>query len=267
MEIPAWKWEVISMDFITGLPHYYRKFDSIWLIVDELTKSTHFLPVKTTYTAEDCAKLYIKEIVHLHGVPMSIIFYRDAQFTANFWKPFQKSLGTQVNLSTADGQAEKTIQTLKDMLPAIQKIKIIQERLHTAQSRQKSYADVRQRELEFQKCIGDPSRIVPVNDIQVMESLSYEEKPIAILNKQVHRLRTKAVVLVKVLWRTKNREKMTWEAEGEMKSKYAHLFPAKNDAILEGTLQDSALPTNDLQGINSTQFTGETLPQFPLKCA
>ncbi|CAN4090624.1 unnamed protein product [Withania somnifera] len=120
IEIPTWKWDMINMDFIAGSPCSFRKFDSIWVIVDRLTKSAHFLPVKTNYTAEEYARLYIKEIVRLHGVPISIISDRGAQFTAKFWKSFQKSLGTQVNLSTAfhpqtDGQAERTIQTLEDM--------------------------------------------------------------------------------------------------------------------------------------------------------
>ncbi|KAH0641960.1 hypothetical protein KY290_033563 [Solanum tuberosum] len=101
IELPIWKWDMINMDFVTSLPHSFRKFDSIWVIVDRLTKSTHFFPVKTTYTVKEYVRLYIKEIVHLHGVPISIISDRGAQFTANFWKSFQKSLGTQVNLSTA----------------------------------------------------------------------------------------------------------------------------------------------------------------------
>ena len=90
-----------NRDFITGLPRSFRKFDSIWVIVDRLTKSVHFLPIKTTDTVEEYVRLYIKEIVHLHGVPISIISNRGAQFLAYFWKSFQKSLGTQVNLSTA----------------------------------------------------------------------------------------------------------------------------------------------------------------------
>ncbi|XP_019234434.1 PREDICTED: transcription factor PCF7-like [Nicotiana attenuata] len=100
IEIPTWKWEAINMDFIMGLPRPHRKFDSIWVIVDRLTKSAHFLPVRSTYTVEDYAKLYIKEIVRLHGVPVSIISDRGAQFTAHFWRSFQKGLGTQVNLNT-----------------------------------------------------------------------------------------------------------------------------------------------------------------------
>jgi len=124
IELPEWKWEMINMDFITGLPRSRRQHDSIWVIVDRMTKSAHFLPVKTTHSAEDYAKLYIQEIVRLHGVPISIISDRGAQFTAQFWKSFQKGLGSKVNLSTAfhpqtDGQVERTIQTLEDMLRAL----------------------------------------------------------------------------------------------------------------------------------------------------
>jgi len=122
IEIPKWGWEMINMDFITGLPQSCKQYDSIWVIVDRMTKSAHFLPVKTTHSAEDYAKLYFQEVVRLHGVPVSIISDR-VSFTAQFWKSFQKGLGSNVNLSTAfhpetDGQAERTIQTLEDMLRA-----------------------------------------------------------------------------------------------------------------------------------------------------
>ena len=105
------------MDFITVLPHTRRQHDSIWVIVDRMTKSSRFLAVKTTYSSEDYAKLYLTEIVRLHGVPLSIISDGGPQFTSLFWKSFQKGLGAQVNLSTTfhpqtDGQAEHTIQTL-----------------------------------------------------------------------------------------------------------------------------------------------------------
>ncbi|XP_059285841.1 uncharacterized protein LOC132039363 [Lycium ferocissimum] len=76
----------------------------------------------------------------------------------------------------------------------------------------------------LRKCIGDPSKIIPVDDIQVTENLTYEEEPIAILDRQVRRLRNKEMASIKVLWRSKDREEMTWEAETEMKSKYTHLF-------------------------------------------
>ena len=73
MPIPEWNWERIAMDFVVGIPKTLGKFDSIWVIVDRLTKSAHFIPVKVTYNAEKLARLYISEIVRLHGVPLSII--------------------------------------------------------------------------------------------------------------------------------------------------------------------------------------------------
>ncbi|WMV41491.1 hypothetical protein MTR67_034876 [Solanum verrucosum] len=129
---------------------------------------------------------------------------------------------------------------------AVEQVKLIRERLLTAQSRQKSYSDVRRRDLElcvddwvfikvspmkgimrfgkkgnlsqrfigpYRKCIGDPSRVVLVEDVQITEELSYEETPVAILDRQVCKLMTKKMASVKVFWRYKNREEVTWEAE------------------------------------------------------
>ena len=123
IDIPTWKWDVIKLDFITGLPRTRRHHDSFLMIVDRMTKSSHFLAVKTTYLVEDYANLYLTEIVRLHRVHFSIILDRGPQITSHFFKSFQKDLGTQVNLSTTfhpqtDGQAEFTIQTLEDMLRA-----------------------------------------------------------------------------------------------------------------------------------------------------
>ena len=86
--IPTWKWEEINMDFVIGLPPSQCHHDSIWVVVDRLTKSSHFLPVHTSYTAEDYARLYIRELVRLHGVPLSIISDRGTQFTSEgSWYP------------------------------------------------------------------------------------------------------------------------------------------------------------------------------------
>ncbi|XP_070003411.1 uncharacterized protein [Nicotiana sylvestris] len=123
IEIPEWKWEKITMDFVVGLPLTAKKFDSIWVIVDRLTKSAHFIPVCTTYSAERLAGIYIREIVHLHGIPVTIISDRGTQFTSQFWRAVQQELGTRVTMSTTfhpqtDGQSEHTIQILKDILRA-----------------------------------------------------------------------------------------------------------------------------------------------------
>ncbi|GJS12022.1 hypothetical protein Tco_0368818 [Tanacetum coccineum] len=111
------------MDFITKLPKTAAGFDSIWVIVDRLTKSAHFLPIKETDSTEKLTRLYMKEIVARHGIPVSIISDRDSHFTSRVWQSLHKALGTQLNLSTAyhpqtDGQSERTIQTLEDMLRA-----------------------------------------------------------------------------------------------------------------------------------------------------
>ena len=99
------------------------KFDSIWVIVDRLTMSAHFIPVKVTYNTEKLAKLYISEMVRLHGVTLSIISDRGTQFTSKFRRTLHAELGTRLDLSTAfhhqtDGQSERTIQVLEDMLRA-----------------------------------------------------------------------------------------------------------------------------------------------------
>ncbi|KAL0537838.1 hypothetical protein IC582_026827 [Cucumis melo] len=222
LSIPEWKWENVSMDFITGLPRTLRGFTVIWVVVDRLTKSAHFVPGKSTYTASKWAQLYMSEIVRLHGVPVSIVSDRDARFTSKFWKGLQTAMGTRLDFSTAfhpqtDGQTERLNQVLEDMLRACalefpgswdshlhlmefaynnsyqatigmapfealygkccrspvcwdevgeqrlmgpelvqstnEAIQKIRSRMHTAQSRKKSYADVRRKDLEFE--IGD----------------------------------------------------------------------------------------------------------------
>jgi hypothetical protein len=123
LPIPSWKWEDISMDFIVGLPNTSQKHDSIWVIIDRLTKTAHFLPVHTTYSAKKYAKIYLDQIVRLHGVPKTIISDRGAQFIAHFWEQLQYALGTKLIRSSAyhpqiDGQAERVNQILEDMLRA-----------------------------------------------------------------------------------------------------------------------------------------------------
>ncbi|KAA0059807.1 pol protein [Cucumis melo var. makuwa] len=205
-----------------GLPRTLRGFTVIWVVVDRLTKSAHFVPGKSTYTASKWAQLYMSEIVKLHGVPVSIVSDRDARFTSKFWKGLQTAMCTRLDFSTAfhpqtDGQTERLNQVLEDMLRACalefpgswdshlhlmefaynnsyqatigmapfealydkccrspvcwgevgeqrlmgpelvqstkEAIQKIRSRMHTAQSRQKSYADVRRKDLEFE--VGD----------------------------------------------------------------------------------------------------------------
>nr|GEV50483.1 putative reverse transcriptase domain-containing protein [Tanacetum cinerariifolium] len=122
-KIPQWKWDNITMDFVTKLPKTQSGNDTIWVVVNRLTKSAHFLLMKETDPMDKLARLYLKEVVTRHGIPVSIICDRDPSFTSNFWKAFQKAMGTRLDMSTAyhpetDGQSERTIQTLEDMLRA-----------------------------------------------------------------------------------------------------------------------------------------------------
>ncbi|CAA7057339.1 unnamed protein product [Microthlaspi erraticum] len=218
LPIPEWKWDRITMDFVVGLP-VSRTFDAIWVIVDRLTKSAHFLAIKKTDGAAVLARKFVREIVRLHGVPASIVSDRDPRFTSEFWRAFQAEMGTKVHLSTAyhpqtDGQSERTIQTLEDLLrmcvldwgghwadhlslvefaynnsfqasigmapfealygrpcrtplcwtqvgersmygatyvqETTEKVRVVRLNMKEAQDRQKSYADRRRRELEFQ---------------------------------------------------------------------------------------------------------------------
>ena len=109
------------MDFVTHLPRTPQRHDAVWMIVDRPTKSAYLLVVRMTVTLEEFCRLYIREIVRLHGVPVSIVLDRDPRFMAHFWMSFQKGMGTQLMMSTAfhpqtDGQSERTIQVLEDML-------------------------------------------------------------------------------------------------------------------------------------------------------
>ncbi|GKB02058.1 putative reverse transcriptase domain-containing protein [Tanacetum coccineum] len=122
-EIPQWKWDNITMDFVTKLPKSSQGHNTIWVIVDRLTKSAIFMPMRETDSTKKLARMYIKEVVTRHGIPVSIICDRDPNLASHFWRSLQKALDTCLDMSTAyhpqtDGQSERTIQALKDMLRA-----------------------------------------------------------------------------------------------------------------------------------------------------
>ncbi|GJY07320.1 putative reverse transcriptase domain-containing protein [Tanacetum coccineum] len=209
-EIPMWKWERITMDFITKLPKTSNGHDTIWVIVDRLTKSAHFIPTRETDSMETLTRLYIKEIVSRHGVPISIISDHDSHFTSRFWQSLQSALGTQLDMSTAyhpetDGQ--------KIIHETTEKIVQIRQRLQAARDRQRSYANIRRKPLEFQvgdrvmlkigpvayilelpeelsnvhstfyvsnikKCLSDESLVIPMKELHLDDKLNFVEEPI-----------------------------------------------------------------------------------------
>nr|GFB38234.1 putative reverse transcriptase domain, ribonuclease H-like domain, aspartic peptidase domain protein [Tanacetum cinerariifolium] len=122
-KIPEWKWDNITMDFVTKLPKSSQGYDTIWVIVDRLNKSVIFTPIKETDPTDKLARIYLKEVVTRHGIPISIISDRDPRFASNFWRSLQNTLGTRLDMSTTyhpetDGQSKRTIQTLEEMLRA-----------------------------------------------------------------------------------------------------------------------------------------------------
>ncbi|GKC94645.1 putative reverse transcriptase domain-containing protein [Tanacetum coccineum] len=240
-DIPEWKWDNITTDFIVKLPRTSSGHDSIWVIVDRLTKSAHFLAVCEDFKTEKLARLYINEI---------------------------KALGTRLDLSTTyhpetDGQSERTIQTLEDMLRACaidfggnwdtylplvgesqligpeivqettDKIVQIKERLKTARDRQKSYANNRRKPLEFsvgdkvllkvlpwkgvvrfgihdtfhvsnlKKCLADVNLRVPLEEIRIDDKLRFVEEPIEIMDREVKKLKRSWIPIVKVSWNSR----------------------------------------------------------------
>ncbi|GJT03705.1 reverse transcriptase domain-containing protein [Tanacetum coccineum] len=320
-EIPEWKWEKITMDLVTKLPRSSSGYDAIWVIVDRLTKSAHFLPIREDYKTEKLARIYINEIVARHGVPVSIISDRDGRFASHLWQALQKALGTKLHISTAyhpktSGQSERTIQMLEDMLRACimdfggswdthlplvefsynnsyhtsvkcapfealygrkcrspviwtevgesqfigpeivqemtEKIIQIKERLKTARSRQKSYADKRRpfeivecvgpvayrlklpQELScvhdtfyvsnLKKCLAEPDVQVPLEEIEIDENLRFVEEPIEIVERDVKKLKRRRIPLVKVRWNSRQGAEYTWECEDQFQKKYPHLF-------------------------------------------
>ncbi|GJZ68791.1 putative reverse transcriptase domain-containing protein [Tanacetum coccineum] len=136
-DIPQWKWDTITMDFVIKLPKSSQGYDTIWVIVDRLTKSAIFVPIRETDPMEKLARMetdpmeklarmYLKEVVTRHAIPISVIYDHDPRFASKFWRSLQKALSTNLDMSTTyhpytDGQSERTIQTLEDMLRSLQK--------------------------------------------------------------------------------------------------------------------------------------------------
>nr|GFC89908.1 reverse transcriptase domain-containing protein [Tanacetum cinerariifolium] len=152
-EIPQWKWENITMDFVIKLPKTAAGQDTIWVIVDRLTKSAHFLPMREDDTLEKLTRQYLKEVVLRHRVPVSIISYRDGRFTIKA-APFKALYGRKCRSPICWAEVGDRQLTGPEIIhETIEKIVQIKSRIQAARDRQKSYVDVRRKPLEFQ--VGD----------------------------------------------------------------------------------------------------------------
>nr|GEX37485.1 putative reverse transcriptase domain-containing protein [Tanacetum cinerariifolium] len=331
-EIPQWKWDNITMDFITKLLKSSQGYDTIWVIVDRLTKSAIFVPMKETDPMEKLARMYLKEVVTRQGIPVLFIHDRDPIFESNFWRSLHKALGTSLDMSTAyhpltNVQSERTIRTLEDMMRACvidfgngwvnhlslvefsynnsyhaiikaapfeslysrkchspicwaevgetqllgpeliqettKKIIQIKQRIQAARDRQKSYADLKRKPMEFQvgdrvmlkvlekvgsvayklelpqelsgvhnmfhvsnlkKCYADEQLAVPLDGLHFEDKLHFVEEPVEIMDREVKRLKRSRIPIVNVRWNSRRGLEFTWKREDQFRKKYPHLF-------------------------------------------
>ncbi|GKB15356.1 reverse transcriptase domain-containing protein [Tanacetum coccineum] len=191
-EIPEWKWEKITMDFVTKLLKTANGYDTIWVIVDRLTKAAHFLPMRETDHMEKLMKLYIK-------------------FTSLFWKALHKALGTRLDMSTAyhpqtDGQSERTIQTLEDMLRAcvLDFGKNWDRHLPLVEfSYNNNY------HTSIKKCMSDESLVIPLEELRVDDKLYFVEEPVEVMDREIKQLKRSRIPIIKVRWNSKCGPKFT----------------------------------------------------------
>ncbi|KAL5574707.1 hypothetical protein UlMin_016406 [Ulmus minor] len=224
IEIPEWKWEQISMDFVVGLPKTSNGYDAIWVIVDRLTKSAHFLPIKITYSLEQLADLYAKEIVRLHGVPISIISDRDSRFTSAIYRLLNSHITISRQKSYADRRRRPLefkegdfvflkVAPMKGVMRFGKKGKLspryigpfeILERIGKVAYKLALPSELAAVHNVFhvsmlRKYVSDPSHVLVSEPIEVREDLTYQEQPVQILDRKDKALRNKVIPLVKVL--------------------------------------------------------------------
>ncbi|GJR13302.1 putative reverse transcriptase domain-containing protein [Tanacetum coccineum] len=324
-KIPEWKCDNNTMDFVTKLPNSSQGYDTIWVIVDRLTKSAIFVPMRETDPMDKLARMYLKEVVTRHGILVSIIYDCDPRFASKFWRSLQNALGTNLDMSTAyhpqtDGQSERTVQTLEESLRACaidfgkvwvnhlslvefsynnsyhasikaapfealygqkchspvcwtevgeaqilgpkliqettERIVQIKQKMQAARDRQKSYADLKRKLMDFQvgdkvmlkvspwkgvvrfgkwgnlnlryvgpfKCYTDEPLAVPLDGLHFDDKLQFVKEPVEIVDCEVKRLKRSRIPLVKVRWNSKRGPAFTWEREDQFKEKYPQLF-------------------------------------------
>ncbi|KAA3470390.1 integrase [Gossypium australe] len=196
--IPEWKWNRITMYFVSGSPLTPKKKDAIWVVVDRLTKFAHFILVRTNYSLDRLDELYISKIVRLYG--RSKIY---VAILEEIGRSFGYKVEFQYSFSSSDRWSDR-----------------------------ESYSDSR-RHVEM---LSDPSHVISPVYVEIQTDLTYSEEPIKILAREIKELRNKHIALVKVLWHKHGIEEATWELKETMRKKYPNLFTSKTfgDEIPKG---------------------------------
>nr|GFA98491.1 reverse transcriptase domain-containing protein [Tanacetum cinerariifolium] len=217
-KIPEWKWDNITIDFVTKLPKSSQGYDTIWVVVDRLTKSAIFIPIRETDPIDKLARIYLKEVLTKHGIPVSIISDRDPSYhTSIKAAPFEALYGRKCHSPvcwTEVGEAQilgpELIQEMTE------KIIQIKQRMQAARDRQKRVVRFGKRGKlnpryvrPFKKCHADEPLAVPLDGLHFDEKLHFVEEPVEIMDREVRRLKQSRIPLVKVRWNSKRGPEFT----------------------------------------------------------
>nr|GEY56382.1 reverse transcriptase domain-containing protein [Tanacetum cinerariifolium] len=203
-KIPEWKWDNITMDFVTKLPKSSQGYNTIWVIVDRLTKSAIFTPIKETDPIDKLARIYLKEVVTRHGIPVSVISDHDPRFASNFWRSLQNALvGDKVMLKVSPWKGVVRFGKRGKLNPRVHST------FHVS---------------NLKECHADEPLAVPLDGLHFDDKLHFVEEPVEIVDREVKRLKRSRIPLVKVRWNSKRVPEFTWEREDQFRKKYPHLF-------------------------------------------
>nr|GEX06326.1 reverse transcriptase domain-containing protein [Tanacetum cinerariifolium] len=230
---------------------HQKPSDTIWVIVDRLTKSAHFLPMKETDSMEKLMRQYLKEVISRHGVPVSIISGHDGRFTFHFWQSLQEALGTQLDMSTAYhpqidvedkvmlkvspwkgvirfGKRRKLNPRYIGTFKILAKVETVAYRLELLEQLNKVYSTFHVSNMK--KFLSDETFVIPLDEIQIDDKLHFVEEPVEIMDREVKRLKQSRNPIVKVRWNSRRGLEFTWEREDRFKKKYLHLFAKSSTA-------------------------------------
>nr|GFC37429.1 hypothetical protein [Tanacetum cinerariifolium] len=195
-KIPEWKWDNITMDFVTKLPKSSQGHDTVWVIVDRLTKSAIFTLIRETDPMDKLARIYLKEVVTRHGIPVSIISNRDLRFTSKFWRSLQNALGV-VRFGKRGKLNPRYVGPFK-LLGVIGKVAY---KIDLPGELSRIHNTFHMSELK--KCHANEPLSVPLDGLHFDDELHFVEEPMEIMDREVKRLKQSRIPLVKVQWNSK----------------------------------------------------------------